>query len=339
MSQRDLAAELRAARISAPAEVRERVRLIAASDTSARPPRFTWRRVLVVALPVAAAVAATIVFTRPSHPTAVPVTLRQRDALAHRAAAQKSLNLGRAAHTFTTVTGSATSGAPAAAIPVQPSRSRVQRYGADLSLRVPTPDGVSSGVKRALQIATSLGGYPTSVHASTQSRSAHADLVLKIPRANVQRAIARLSQLGTITGEQVDVQDLQTGLNATSRTIARLQKQLAELRAQTPTSVVARQIAALTSRIVQLQRAQATTVRTAHFATVNLHLATPPLKVVPHRTHHGPFAWLGRALLWLGIGTVYALVLGIPVALLGLVIFLIVRAVRRRREDALLSRT
>jgi cytochrome c biogenesis protein CcdA len=44
-------------------------------------------------------------------------------------------------------------------------------------------------------------------------------------------------------------------------------------------------------------------------------------------------------LFWLGIGAVYVLVLGIPLALLGLLIALIVRAVRRRREDALLSRT
>src|SRR5437016_2596751 len=67
MSQRDLVAELRAARIEAPSAVRERVRLIAAAD-AAPPRRLTWRRALVVALPVAAAVAAAVVFTtRPAH--------------------------------------------------------------------------------------------------------------------------------------------------------------------------------------------------------------------------------------------------------------------------------
>ncbi|HEV7640207.1 MAG TPA: hypothetical protein VGO39_04950, partial [Gaiellaceae bacterium] len=64
MSQRDLAAELRGARITAPSELRQRVRLIAAADTTPTR-RFTWRRALVVALPVAAAIAASIVFTRP----------------------------------------------------------------------------------------------------------------------------------------------------------------------------------------------------------------------------------------------------------------------------------
>ena len=68
MSQRDLVAELRDARIAAPPEVRERVRLIAAARHDRRGRRrFTWRRALVLAVPVAAAIAAAIVFTRPSH--------------------------------------------------------------------------------------------------------------------------------------------------------------------------------------------------------------------------------------------------------------------------------
>ena len=75
MSQRDLVAELRGARISAPSEVRARVRLIAAADTTRTQRTFTWRRALVLAVPVAAAIGAAIVLTRPSHspPVAVPV--------------------------------------------------------------------------------------------------------------------------------------------------------------------------------------------------------------------------------------------------------------------------
>jgi hypothetical protein len=334
MSQRDLVAELRAARIIAPVEVRERIRAIAATDTTSREPRFTWRRALVVALPVAAAVAAAIVFTRPAnHPTAVPV----ERAIADQAAKLAPQAHGSAAHTFSTQSGTAAT--PGIAIPVPPSRTRVQRYGATLALRVPTPDGVSAGVQRALRITTALGGHPTSVHATSKGRTAHAELVLRIPRRNVQRAISRLSQLGTITGEQVDVQDLQTGLDTTSRTIARIQKKLSDLRAQTQTPEVVQQIAALTAQVAGLQRAQANTIRAASFATVQLSLATPPVKAAVHHTHRGPFHWLGQALLWLGIGAVYLLVLAIPVALLGFLVFLGVRTVRRRREDALLSRT
>ena len=333
MSQRDLTAELRAARIVAPAEVRERIRAIAATDPTARAPRVSWRRALVLAVPVAAAVAATIVFTRPAHHSAAGLERRTlaRPAIVHGEAAQSSSG---------SVTQSGTAkAAPGITIPVPPSGTRVQRYGATLTLRVPTPDGVSAGVQRALRIATALGGHPTSVHATSQGRTAHAELVLRIPRRNVQRAVTRLSQLGTISGEQVDVQDLQAGLDATTRTIARLQRELTDLRAQTQTTEVVRQTAALTARIAGLQRAQANTVRTASFATVRLTLATPPVKAPAQHTQRSPFHWLWRTLLWLGIGAVYVLVLGIPLALLGLLVALIVRTVRRRREDALLSRT
>jgi hypothetical protein len=333
VSQRDLNAQLRAARITAPGEVRERVRLIAAADTSARNARFTWRRALVVALPVAAAVAATIVFTRPAHrATAVPAAQNARAAV-H---GESKRSLGPI---LSTPAPSAATSIPFGSLVSPPSGTRVQRYGASLTLRIPTPDGVSTGVKRALRITASLGGHPTSVHASSRSQTAVADLVLKIPRANVQNAITQLSQLGTITGEQVDVQDLQAGLAVTSRTISRLQKQLDSLRAETQTPAVARRIVALTAQVARLQRARANTIRTAHFATVRLHLATPAVRAATHPTHRGPFHWLVRALVWLGIGAVYALVLGFPVALLGIVIVLVARTVRRRREEALLSGT
>src|SRR5882724_8224596 len=118
MSQRDLTAELRGARMTAPSELRERVRLIAAADTTATR-RFTWRRALVVALPVAAAIAATIVFTRPSNHNAVePVTLQSQAGAVHGEA------VPRAGKTFSTP-----SSAGAAKVAPQSTPGRVQVYG------------------------------------------------------------------------------------------------------------------------------------------------------------------------------------------------------------------
>jgi hypothetical protein len=321
MSQRDLVAELRAARIEAPSEVRARVRLIAAADTTAAPRRITWRRALVIALPVAAAVAATIVFTRPSHnpPTAVPV---DRAAVQHGSTATPPL----APKSATTATSPA------------PSTTRVQRYGAYLALRVSTPNAVSTGVKQALQIAKSLGGYAGSVHVTTTGKAGRADLTLKIPRAHVQEAIARLSAIGTITAEQVNVQDLQTGLDATNRTIARLQRELTTLRAQPQSASNDRRIAALVRQIRGLQRAEAASIRTARYATVRLQLATPAAKQ-PGTAHHGPLHGLGVAFRWLGIGAVYAVALGAPLLLFVWLAWIVIRTIRRRREDALLSRS
>jgi hypothetical protein len=53
----------------------------------------------------------------------------------------------------------------------------------------------------------------------------------------------------------------------------------------------------------------------------------------------GPFHGLGVIAHWSWIGAVYVLALGLPLLLLGFLIWLAVRAVRHRREDALLSQT
>jgi hypothetical protein len=296
MSQRDLVAELRSARIEAPAGVRAHVRLIAAADTTPPNRRVTWRRALVVALPVAAAVAATVIFTRPSH----------HNPVAHGEAIER-------AHAPTTLSKAygSVKGIPA------PSTTRVQRYGATLRLRVADTGAVSDGVTRAIRIARSLGGYESTVHTNLNGENGAADLTLRIPRANVQQAVARLTKLGTVTSEQVDITDLTAGLNQTDRTIARLQRRLAQLRAQQAPPA---QIAALTAQIQRLQRGESATKQTAHYATVRMHLGTPPHVVQHHYTRN-------------------AIVLGVSALVLLLIGWLAVRTVRRRREDALLSRS
>ncbi len=80
MSQRDLTAELRAARVVAPNHVRAQVRLIAAAATPP-PRRITWRRALVIALPVAAAVAAAVIVARPSPQHQATPAVLERDLL------------------------------------------------------------------------------------------------------------------------------------------------------------------------------------------------------------------------------------------------------------------
>src|SRR5690242_370951 len=146
MSQRDLVAELRAAHVEAPSEVRDRVRLIAAA--APKPPRsITWRRSLVVLVPVAAAIAATIVFTRPA----------KND--------QTALEHIRGPVTIAPNVGVATDRAAAKAFAVPSPMNRVQTFDATLSLRVEHANDVSDGVKQAQRITTSLGGYSQSVHA------------------------------------------------------------------------------------------------------------------------------------------------------------------------------
>jgi hypothetical protein len=324
MSQRDLVAELRAARTQAPVEVRERVRAIAAGAATPTSHRFVRRRSLVLLVPVAAAAAlvGTIVLSRQSG--------TERDRIAHGGVATVPYRAEVAP-------GAAVPAPSARAIAPAPSSTRVQRYGATIGLQVKSPNAVSNAVKRALAITAALGGHPTSVHASSADKAGVADLVLRIPRRHVQEAVTRLSQLGTITSEQVDVQDLQAGLDATTRRIARLQRQLATLRAEPQTPERDRAIAAITSQVERLQRGRAATVRGAQLATVRLHVATPPAAQPAHHGH-GPLHGIGTAAYWTAIGGAYALAFGIPLLAVALLAWLIARTVRRRRVDALLSR-
>jgi hypothetical protein len=293
MSQRDVLAELRTARVEAPPALRARVHLVAAHAPA---PQRSRRRFALMLVPVvAAAVAAGVYFsTRP--------------------AGQQTVVQHGEIQTFSAKRSAGTFAAPTPA----PSEKRVQRYGATLDVEV---KDVGDAVARAQRIAASLGGFTSSLHLSTAKRHGHADLVLRVPRKNVQKAVARLRVLGAVTGEQVDIQDLQAGINTTDRTIARLQRELKALRAQTQTDSVKREIASLTARVVALQRQRAATLQAAHFATVRLALSTPP--VPPTKHHH----YVHNALPWLG-GAAAVLVL-----------LLVLRAVARLREARLLSRS
>lgn len=298
MSQPDLVAELRAVRVTAPREVRERVREIAADHAPREPRSFSWRKALVPAIPVAAAIAATVVVARPAHHATATRTI-PAETVVHGAAASAPTDSLRAQK----------------ALPVPLSPKRALDVSASLSLRLAS---ISDGVRRAEAIAASLSGYVASVHASTQGKTGSADLTLKVPRTNAQAAINRLSKLGTVLGEQIDITDRQAGLNATDRRIERLQKQLAKLRAA---HAPAARIAALTARIQSLQREESSTRRTTHYATIAVHLATPA--ATGHAKSH---AW--RDVAWAVLGA----------AILALLL-LAYRTARRLREAALLSRS
>lgn len=326
MSQRELAAELRAVRTAAPPELRERVRMIAATAETTAERRFLRRRSLVLLVPLAAALAGVLVL-------APPGTHDRNQQLA----AQPPVAAEAHGSFVAPAPAPAQSGAVRKAFVPAPSTARVQRYGAWIGLSVRSAGAVSDAVQKAMRITTGLGGYSTSVHDASAGKTGGADLVLRVPRRHVHEAVTRLSQLGTITSEQVEIQDLQAGLDATRRRIARLQRQLATLRAEPETSQRHRAIAALTAQVERLQRGEVATRRGAQFATVHLHVATPAPRAAVHHGH-GPLHGIGVAAYWTGIGAVYALAFGVPLLVLCALAYLAARAVRRRRVDALLSR-
>src|SRR5262245_44162069 len=284
MSQLDLITELRAHRPVAPAELRERVRQLAA-DAPAPRRRFTWKRALVVAIAVAAL-------------AAVAGVLGTRDG-GQRSAAQKHNELAAVPFAGRAPTDSAGAADQAGAAPPvskakaatgsefrlaqvpPPSATNAQRYSATLTLRLKDSAAVSAATNKALRIAAAMGGHPTTVNVDAERKDGEAYLVLKVPRSRVQEAVEKLGALGTIVGANVSIQDLQAGIDTTARTIDRLQAQLAELRGQTQTEDVLAQIETLSTRIENLQRERASTIRAAYFATVKLHMETPPKATPP----------------------------------------------------------
>ncbi len=330
MSQPDLIANLREARPVAPAELREHIRRIAAQAPAEPRRSFNWRRALVVVVPVAAAAAAAVaLLPHGSQPVAgpnLPVDAAASSA-ARIQAAPPALSSGAA----TSVPGSG------GALPA-PSPARAQRYSASLQLRVADTQAVSDATKQAVRISHALGGYPSSVNVDASGKTGYASIVLRIPKQHVQAAVTRLSALGTIVGESVAIKDLQTQVDSTARRIARLRHTLAGWQALAPSPENQKRIDALTAQIARLVRGRAATIRSASDATVSVQLTTRPAPVVARRGH-GPLHGLAVAFHWAWIGAVYFLALGGPIILLAGLGWLLARTVRRRREEALLSRS
>ena len=232
---------------------------------------------------------------------------------------------------------SGTAASDQAALPA-PSSTRVQRITTSLELRLPNTQAVSDATKHAVAITRSLGGYPKALNVDAEGRTGYASLVLRIPKQSVQRAVSRLSDLGTIVGENVQIADIQAQVDATARKIARLQTRLAYWQAQ-PTSTEAEQhVAALTAQIAKLRRGRANTINAASYATLSVQMTTKPAPAPVH-SGHGPLHNLGVAFRWIGIVAVYVVALAAPFVLLGLLVWMVVRALRRHRENELLSST
>jgi ribosomal protein L29 len=125
--------------------------------------------------------------------------------------------------------------ADAFAGPLAPTLSetaRAQEWDVSLELAVRDNRALSDASAEAIRTTRALGGFVVSSNVATQGAGGRADLVLRIPQRRVQDAIAQFSELGTITGQQVTVQDRQADLDRLAKRIDSLRIQLAQVRAQ-----------------------------------------------------------------------------------------------------------
>ena len=343
MSRPDLIDQLRTARPLAPEEVRELVRQIVVQSEPQKPRRqwrpnrkLNWKPVLALVVLVGLAFAAASLI-RPISPFFGRGALGPRE-FAPNPTPQTTTS---SSPPVLAASGSAASTAQkaehaASAVPT-PSLNRVQQITTSLELRVANSGDISDGAKRAVAITHALGGYPSSLNVSAAGRTGYADLTLRIPKQQLQSAVTRLSALGTVIGENITIHDLQNQVDATARKIARLEARLKAWQEQFQTDATQAHIAALTDQIGKLRRSRAATIHSASYATLSLQLTTRPAPAPVAKPGHGPLHNLGVAFRWLGIGALYAVALAAPFVLLAGLVWLVARAVRRHRENMLLS--
>jgi Domain of unknown function (DUF4349) len=355
MTSADIVRELQGARPVASDALRLRIRTLEPTPahspggflTRLRMPKQPRRRGLVIVIPAAAllAVAAAgitgaleggspteqLEAGRTAKTSAPPgedasTTGADRDALAESATAQATL-------------------APGATAP-SPATTRAERYAAQLTLEVADPDAVSAATQQALKITRDLGGYIVSAQVAS-GETGYGSLTLRVPHARAQEAITRLTQLGTIIAQNVQVEDLQSSLDALTKRITQLRTQLAAIDARLLAgdldSVERAQLQArrgvLREELSTATRGKTAVNAEAQNATISLELRTPEgSNVVP--VPSGFDRAIDRALeilAWEAVAVAFtALVLG-PLGLLALLAWAGRRTSRRRAEARVLG--
>jgi uncharacterized protein DUF4349 len=339
----ELVRELRALPTAAPPEVRHRVRALGEPDAtrSFRLPRLRLsRRALHVLAPaclvalLSASVVVGVLSRSPSRQSAAGQV-----AVVHGAA--KSAPAAGLPTFEQTLTPGTLRAAPA------PSQGRYQDYQAYLRLRVGSFDSLGRRTADAMQVVRRLGGFVASVDQTTTSgQPGSAVLVLRVPVANVQTALIRLSALGTVLDQHVSIRDLNAVVQAQRERILQLKLEIARITAALqqplPADVRVRlelQLDAARRSLQQATGSNAATLRTAALSRIELTMTTQKAAAAAHhrgrlgRSVHAALDFLAGAGM---IGLVALIVLG-PFAILAALAVVGARAYRRREERRLLA--
>jgi hypothetical protein len=203
-----LVRELRTASVGAPPSLRERVGALAAPKR-----RPSGRRIAVVL--VAAVLAAGAAFGARAYFSGSGQTVVRTG----------SAQLLKESSYEPRTPSPALSGASQAES-LSPMTDRAQNIDMWVDLRVKDADAVSSASQDAVRITRELGGVVTSSTIDTRGTQGRAQLTLRIPVGRVQDAVFRLTQLGTVTAQKVNTEDLQSPLDLLDRRIAHVRSQI-----------------------------------------------------------------------------------------------------------------
>jgi uncharacterized protein DUF4349 len=336
-SSPDLIHELRASRPSAPAEVRARVRAIAA-DQPARAAWTGWRlpvrRGMLVAVPAAAALAlasaGVLGLARSDSPQAVNRDVAEKATL--EAAAPQLSDSGAA-------TGQARTPAPTA-------NDRAQKVSATLTVEVKDSEAVSRAAQSALDLTQTLGGFVVSSSVATGADGS-ASIIVRVPVDKVQDAIAGLSGLGRIVSQNVTVEDRQESIDAFVRQSRSIRAQIALVTTRLASDTLdAETRARLETRLKNLRadllvarRSLGTLRSEARMSTIQLTVVTPGAlgAVAPPSRIDRAIDEALNVLAWEGVVALGLLIVLAPFALVAGAVWLGHRLYRRHEEDRLLA--
>ncbi len=340
MSSPDPITQLRAAKPAASPELRERVRALAARTPEPRRPSFlariSLRRAVLVAAPAALALAL----------GAAGVIGLTRSGEGERVVSPPLVAVEKGAPTTSLQSGGATAD-EAATLP--PTAGRLQRYDAELRLRVNDLDALSGATQKAMRIARSLGGYVASAqYDAPETGPGSAMLVLRVPAIRVQSAIVQLSGLGTILGQRIGIEDLQGQADTLADRITALQGEIGSLRRQLETPDLTDDARAqLELRLAQARRELADVRAALEQTRTEGTLATVSVSLTTEQTARLQEQWrleraLDRALdalAWEASAALIALSVAGPLLLLAGGAWKLAAVRRRRAEERLLDRS
>jgi hypothetical protein len=203
-------------------------------------------------------------------------------------------------------------------------------------------EDLSGATQSAVRHTLRLGGYVASANYGTNEARGDSLLELRVPVANVQKAIARFTDLGTLLAQQISIVDLQAGVDRINRRLAAQLKVIQTLEAKSDLTTAERARLETARRTVrQLTRGRTSLERQGAYARFSLQLTTQ--KAAENQEAPGRFdKFWGDASDILGkeaIGVLYALVIVGPFAILAALAFFAERARRRRADHRLLEET
>jgi pyruvate/2-oxoglutarate dehydrogenase complex dihydrolipoamide acyltransferase (E2) component len=227
---------------------------------------------------------------------------------------------------------------------VAPAPGQLQRFEAELSLRVDDVGALSDATKRAQQIARNHDGSVASLQYDAPSSGVGtAQITLRIPTAKVESALAELSQLGTILGQRYGIEDLQQQADSLQTQIEQTQRRIAQILTQLESStlsaenrvVLQSRLNAARQKLTGLRQAMQSTRAEAATSTVYVTLTTEEIE--PAAVGGSRLDGIKDVLAWEAVALLYALVVAGPIVLLAGLIWLVVRLLRRRETARLLE--